>query len=164
MLRLIILSLAATIEPPTIEPPGPRHSFRVNDRTHDLPTLDIGIVRSLGLLPPFITHVAVHADGHSKRPVSAPSAPRPSGTLSDRQVIPSEAEPPEREAHQGAEDDVPAVMSEIGIAGRGNVNGGADRNERNHQEVGRRRSGLVTQLNRGRCAGRLTFGRMRWSS
>lgn len=153
VLSLAATSEAPTIERPTIEPPSPTHSFRVNDRTRDLPTLDIGIVRGLSLLPPFITNVAVHADGYGKRPVSASSPPRPSRTLSDRQVIPSEAEPPEREAQQGAEDDVPAVMSEIGVAGRGNVNGGADGNERNHQEVGWRRGGLVTQLNRGRCAG-----------
>lgn len=70
MLRLIVLSL-----PGPVEGPGPGHSLRVDDWVHDSATLDVGIVRTLGLLPTLISNVAVHTDGHSKRPISASSPP-----------------------------------------------------------------------------------------
>lgn len=47
-------------------------------------------------------------------------------------MIPSEAEPREREPHQGAKDDVPPMMSEVGVARSGNVDRSADGNERDH--------------------------------
>ena len=78
-------------------------------------------------------------------------------------MIPSEAKPGERGTHDDAEEDVPPVVSEVRVAGRRDIDGGAERNECKHQEVSRRRGGLVTKLNGSRRAVRLLLRRMRRS-
>jgi len=60
-------------------------------------------------------------------------------------MVPPEAEVRTHDADEGAEEDVEAVVAEVGVAGRADVDGGADGDEGDDEGVGWGRGGLVTQ-------------------
>ena len=72
-------------------------------------------------------------------------------------MVPPKAEVRTHDADEGAEEDVEAVVAEVGVAGRADVDGGADRDEGDDEGVGWGRGGLVAQ----RCGCRKGGGGVR---
>ena len=66
-------------------------------------------------------------------------------------MVPPKAEVRTHDADEGAEEDVEAVVAEVGVAGRADVDGGADGDEGDDEGVGWGRRGLVAQ--RDGCRG-----------
>lgn len=57
-------------------------------------------------------------------------------------MVHPEAEPAQDDAHKRAEEDVEAVVAEIGVPGAGDVDGQAEGDERQEEEVDGRSGGL----------------------
>lgn len=66
-------------------------------------------------------------------------------------MVPPKGGPGAYEAHQGAENDIEAVVAEVGVARRGNVDGHADGEKGQDEQVGWRGGGLIPEqrLQRG---------------
>ena len=60
-------------------------------------------------------------------------------------MVPPETEVRAHDADEGAEEDVEAVVAEVGVAGRADVDGGADGDEGDDEGVDWGRRGLVAQ-------------------
>lgn len=71
--------------------------------------------------------VAIGQDSYAspKSSVVAPRCPGPSSTSADGEVVPSEAEPCTEETYDGSGDDIKAVVVEIRVSCRRDVDCGA---------------------------------------
>lgn len=58
-------------------------------------------------------------------------------------MVPAEREPGADDADRRADDEVEAMVAEVEEARGGDVDGGAQRHQREHEHPGRRRRGLV---------------------
>ena len=80
-------------------------------------------------LQPLLARIALHTQSNPKSLTRAPRSPRPSGTLSDGRMIPSERAPAEQESHCRTEENVETTVAVVGVAGGRNINRGPDRDE-----------------------------------
>lgn len=76
--------------------------------------------------PAFCTDVTTPADTDAPRAIVASRSPGPSRTPCNGQMIPSERKPSTRHANQRTKQHIEPEMAEIGKAGAGYVDGGAD--------------------------------------
>lgn len=67
--------------------------------------------------------ITARSEHSAKRFPLAPWSPAPSAASPDGEVVHPEAEPAQDDAHERAEEDVEAVVAEIGVPGAGDVDG-----------------------------------------
>ena len=111
---------------------------------------DVGLGGAgFGRAPAFAADVGVNAETDSEGSVATAGTPGPTGTLADGEVVPAEGKPADDGTQDGAEEDVGAVVTEIGVARGRDVGRSGDGSEGDDQEVGGRCGGLVTERDVG---------------
>lgn len=69
--------------------------------------------------------ITARSEQSAKRLAIAPWSPAPTAASPDGEMVHPEAEPAQDDAHERAEEDVEAVVAEIGVPGAGDVDGEA---------------------------------------
>ena len=105
-----------------------------------------------------VLDIPADTDSNAKRSRRASRPPGPSRRSADREVVEPKCRPSKDEAHQRAEKNVEAVVSEVRVARRRYVDGDTEGDYRQHEKIERGRGGLVAESGLGVAAFGLDAG------
>lgn len=98
---------------------------------------------------PLTTRIPPHSNPRPETPLPATGTPSPTGAPANREVVESEGEEGADGPDEVAEEDIEAVVPEVGEPCRGDIDAGEPGDDGEDEEVNRRRGSLAADSDQG---------------